>query len=51
MLPDVRLRKVSSPDPADPVAHASLIFHQHAFNPLLEDWLERLHRRPLWAVV
>lgn len=51
MLPAVRLRTVRSPEPADPVAHASLIFHHHAFNPLLETWLERLHRQPLWAVV
>lgn len=51
MLPGVKVRTVASKDPADPVAHASLIFHHHAFNPLLENWLERLHRQPLWAVV
>lgn len=51
MLPGVKVRKVVSKETADPVAHASMIFHNHAFNPLLEHWLERLHRQPLWAVV
>ncbi|MGB4599681.1 MAG: alpha/beta hydrolase [Trichlorobacter sp.] len=51
LFPNGTARVVSSPDPADPVLHASLIFHQHCYNPRLEHWLERLHRQPLWAAV
>lgn len=51
LFPNGTARVVSSPDPADPVPHASLIFHQHCYNPRLEHWLERLHREPLWAAV
>lgn len=51
LFPNAASRVVSSSDPTDPVAHASLIFHQHCYNPHLELWLERLHRDPLWAAV
>lgn len=51
LFPRGTVRVVSSPDAADPVPHASLIFHQHCYNPRLEHWLERLHRQPLWAAV
>lgn len=51
LFPNGTLRVVSSADPADPVPHASLIFHHHCYNPRLEHWLERLHREPLWAAV
>lgn len=51
LFPNASSRVVSSNDRSDPVPHASLIFHQHCYNPLLEHWLERLHRQPLWAAV
>ncbi len=51
LFPNGTTRVVASPDPADPVPHASLIFHQHCYNPRLGHWLERLHREPLWAAV
>jgi hypothetical protein len=50
LFPNVSLRTVLSSDPADPVPHASLIFHQHCFNPLLESWLDKIHSELLWAV-
>ena len=34
------MRTVTSPDPGDTVAHASLIFHHHCDNPLLKDWYD-----------
>lgn len=51
LFPNCSIRTVLSPDAADPVPHASLIFHQHCFNPLLDAWLSREHRDQLWAVV
>lgn len=51
LFPNGSTRTVCSTDAADPVVHASLIFHQHCYNPPLEHWLERLHREPLWAAV
>lgn len=50
-FPNASLRTVLSSDPSDPVPHASLIFHQHCFNPLIESWLDRVHCEQLWAVV
>lgn len=35
---------------SDAVAHASLIFHQHCYNPLIGAWYDRL-RTPVFAVV
>jgi len=51
LFPNGKARVVGSDDPSDPVPHASLIFHPHCYNPHLEQWLERLHREPLWAAV
>ncbi len=51
IFPDGRRCLISSSNASDPVAHASLIFHQHCYNPKLEDWLERIHNQPLLAVV
>jgi len=51
LFPNGKAKVVCSNDPTDPVPHASLIFHQHCYKPLLEHWLERLHRQPLWAAV
>jgi hypothetical protein len=35
----------------DAVAHASLIFHYHCYNPLIEAWYDRLHSPRLFAAV
>lgn len=51
VFPEGKVKLVSSRDTADPVAHASLIFHQHCYNPRIEHWLNRLHIQPLLAVV
>jgi pimeloyl-ACP methyl ester carboxylesterase len=51
VFPNGKVSMVSSGDYNDPVPHASLIFHHHCYNPKLEQWLERLHRQPLWAAV
>jgi pimeloyl-ACP methyl ester carboxylesterase len=51
IFPEGKTCLVSSRDDADPVAHASLIFHQHCYNPHLEQWLNKLHNQPLLAVV
>ena len=42
---------IASSNDADPVAHASLIFHQHCYNPRMEQWLQKLHNQPLLAVI
>jgi len=36
------VKTVTSPVAGDSVAHASLIFHYEAFNPLLESWYDRI---------
>jgi pimeloyl-ACP methyl ester carboxylesterase len=51
IFPEGKTCLVSSRDDADPVAHASLIFHQHCYNPWIEQWLQKLHNQPLLAVV
>jgi len=51
IFPEGKTCLVSSRDDTDPVAHASLIFHQHCYNPRLEQWLNKLHNQPLLAVV
>ena len=51
LLPEGRVCLISSTSEHDPVAHASLIFHQHCYNPRIEQWLQRLHGQPLLAVV
>ena len=51
IFPNARLNTVLSSDPSDPVPHASLIFHEHCFNPLIESWMSKIHREHLWAVV
>jgi hypothetical protein len=51
IFPEGKICLVSSRDAADPVAHASLIFHQHCYNPRFEQWLNKLHHQPLLAVV
>lgn len=51
LFPEGRVCLVSSCDDTDPVAHASLIFHQHCYTPRMEQWLQKLHNQPLLAVV
>ncbi len=51
VFPEARVCHVSSNDDSDRVPHASLIFHQHCYNPCMELWLEKLHNQPLLAVV
>jgi len=51
IFPEGKVCLVASCDDNDPVAHASLIFHQHCFNPRMEQWLNKLHNQPLLAVV
>lgn len=40
IFPGGTVRTVSSPDSGDTVAHASLIFHHHCYNPLLKSWYD-----------
>ncbi|QOX77843.1 alpha/beta hydrolase [Trichlorobacter lovleyi] len=51
VFPEARASLIASNNDADPVAHASLIFHQHCYNPRMEQWLQKLHNQPLLAVV
>ncbi len=51
IFPDGRVSLIASSDDADPVPHASLIFHQHCYNPRMLQWLQKLHNQPLMAVV
>lgn len=51
VFPRGRVRTVTSPASGDPVAHASLIFHHHCYNPLIEDWYDRLAAPLRFAVV
>lgn len=50
-FPDARVCTVRSKVEGDPVAHASLIFHEQYFNPRIASWFERLHGQPLFAMV
>lgn len=51
LFPEGKVCLVSSSDDDDRVAHASLIFHQHCYNPRMELWFQKLHNQPLLAVV
>ena len=42
LFPRGLLRRVASGTPGDAVAHASLIFHHHCYNPLIRTWYEKL---------
>ncbi len=50
-LPRGRVRVVASRLASDPVAHASLIFHHHCYNPLIETWYDKLRAPLLFAAV
>ena len=51
LFPRGVLWKVSSLTPGDAVAHASLIFHQHCYNPLIKIWYDKLQAPMLVAAV
>lgn len=50
MLPRGVFRDVVARANGDAVPHASLIFHQHCYNPLIEAWYDRLLTPRLFAV-
>ena len=51
LFPRGKMRTVISPVSGDAVAHASLIFHHHYYNPLIEAWYDRLATPLKLAVV
>lgn len=51
LFPHGICRRVSSDTDNDPVAHASLIFHQQHYNPLLASWYNRLTAPKLFAAI
>jgi len=51
LFPNGIVKDVRSPDTGDAVAHASLIFHHSAYNPLLKDWYGKTCDPALGAAV
>jgi hypothetical protein len=51
LFPRGKVRSVISPVSGDAVAHASLIFHHHCYNPFIESWYDRLATPLRMAVV
>jgi hypothetical protein len=51
LFPRGAVKMVSSRLSSDAVAHASLIFHHHCYNPLIEAWYDRLQAPRLFAAV
>lgn len=51
LFPRGKVRTVTSPVSGDAVAHASLIFHPHCYNPFIEAWYDRLAMQLRLAVV
>ena len=51
LFPRGELWKVVSRTPGDAVAHASLIFHHHCYNPLIRNWYDSLRVPGLIAAV
>jgi len=51
LFPRGLLWKVISGTPGDSVAHASLIFHHHCYNPLIKIWYDKLQAPVLVAAV
>lgn len=51
LFPRGKVRTVCSPGSGDAVAHASLIFHHHCYNPFIEAWYDRLATPLRLAVV
>lgn len=51
LFPRGVVKTVSSRIVGDAVAHASLIFHHHCYNPLIEAWYDRFQAPRLFAAV
>ncbi|WP_298273343.1 alpha/beta hydrolase [Geobacter sp.] len=51
LFPRGKVRTVASTTSGDPVAHASLIFHHHCYNPVIEGWYDKLVSAVRLAVV
>lgn len=51
LFPRGLLVKVASRTPGDAVAHASLIFHHHCYNPLIRVWYDQLQPSRYLAAV
>lgn len=51
LFPRGKVKMVISRVTGDAVAHASLIFHQHCYNPLIEAWYDQLQAPRLFAAV
>jgi hypothetical protein len=51
LFPRGKVKHVVSPVRDDAVVHASLIFHHHCYNPLIEAWYDKLRQPALFAVV
>ena len=51
LFPRGKVKTVVSRASGDAVAHASLIFHQHCYNPLIEAWYDQLQAPRMFAVV
>jgi len=51
LFPRGTVRVVTSNSHNDAVAHASLIFHHHCYNPLIASWYDSLRAPTLFAVV
>ena len=51
LFPRGQVKTVSSRCNGDAVAHASLIFHHHCYNPIIETWFDRLQAPRLFAAV
>lgn len=51
LLPRGKVKIVSSRQADDPVAHASLIFHHHCYNPLIEAWYDQMQAPRLFAAI
>ncbi|KAF0219973.1 MAG: hypothetical protein FD174_1697 [Geobacteraceae bacterium] len=51
LFPRGKVKHVISPVKNDAVVHASLIFHHHCYNPLIEAWYDKLRQPALFAVV
>ena len=51
LFPRGSVKTVVSRTAGDAVAHASLIFHHHCYNPLIEAWYDRFQAPRLFAAV
>lgn len=51
VFPRGKVRNVVSSRGDDTVAHASLIFHHHCYNPLIEAWYDKLMAPMLFAAI